>query len=141
MSVHGQNGHLSIDDASGTLRNISPYLDSIDPSWSQDVHDDTTFGNTAHTKRGGLTDGSITISGLYDRTADVGVDIVLRGLIGVAVPGDFEYGPEGTTAGKPKESGKFVLESYSPSVPVADLIRFTATLQVSGAVTVGTYSA
>lgn len=141
MSTHGQNAHLSIDDAGGTLRDISPYLDSIDPSWSNDIHDDTTFGNTGHTKRGGLTDGSISISGLWDKTTDVGSYTVLRELVGVQVPGDFVYGAEGDATGAPRESGKFVLESYNESAPVADLIRFTATLQVSGAVTLDTFPA
>lgn len=140
MSTHGKDGFLEIDDAGGVARNISPYLDTIEPTYSNDIHDDTTFGQDGHTKRGGLTDGSINIGGLWDKTADVGTRIVLRGLVGKSEPVDFTYGPEGNTTGLVKDTGKFVLENYQESVPVADLIRFTATLQISGTVTSGTFA-
>lgn len=142
MSTHGMNGYFSIEDSGATvLRNLSPYLNSIEPSWSNDIHDDTTFGQTGHTKRGGLTDGSINISGMWDKTTDVGTYTVLRSLLGTQAPVNWEYGPEGNASGKVKESGLGVLESYAESVPVADLITFTATIQVSGAITDGTWSA
>lgn len=142
MSLHGKDAAFLIEDAAGTtLRNLSPYLNSIETSWSNDIHDDTTFGQDGHTKRGGLTDGSITIGGMWDKTADVGTYTVLKSLIGNSDPVNWEYGPEGNASGKVKESGLGVLESYAESSPVADLITFTATIQVSGTVTFGTFSA
>lgn len=141
MSTHGKDGYLAIDDGGDMLRNISPYLNSIVATFSNDIHDDTTMGQDGHTKKGGLTDGSIKIAGMWDKSADVGVYTVFKGLRGQFAPKDFEYGPEGNASGAVKQSGKYVMESYEESVPVADLISFTATLQVSGAVTDGTFSA
>jgi hypothetical protein len=141
MSLHGKDSYFAVEDGTGTtLRNLSPYLNSIEPSWSNDIHDDTTFGQDGHTKRTGLTDGSITIGGMWDKTADVGTYTVLKSLIGSDIQAGFEYGPEGNASGKVKESGACVLESYAESAPVADLVTFTATFQVSGTITFGTFT-
>lgn len=142
MSLHGKDTYFAIEDAAGTtLRNISPYTDSVETSWSNDIHDDTTFGQDGHTKRGGLVDGSISLGGVWDKTADVGPYSVFKTLIGNSDPVNWEYGPEGNASGKVKESGLGVVENYSESSPVADLVRWTATVQVSGVPTFGTFSA
>lgn len=141
MSTHGMNTYFALDDAGGVLRDISVYTDNVDFPRSNDVHDDTTFGQTGHTFRGGLTDGQIGLGGLWDKTTDVGPGIVFPALLGHQAPEDFEYGPEGDTAGMVKRSGKYVLQDYQESSPVADLVRWTATLKISGAVTNGVFSA
>jgi hypothetical protein len=141
MSTHGKDAAFLLEDSAGTtLRNLSPYLNSIETSWSNDIHDDTTFGQDAHTKRTGLVDGSITIGGMWDKTADVGTYTVLKSLLGSDTQVNWEYGPEGNASGKVKESGVGVLESYNESSPVADLVTFTATIQVSGMPTFGTWT-
>lgn len=140
MSVHGKNCYFGLDDSSGTLRDLSENLNSVDFNTGQDVHEDTTFGETGKTKKGGLTDGSINLAGFWDTTALTGTETVLAGLVGKFDPVDFEYGAEGDTTGKVKKSGQCVLESYNQSTPVGGLIAFTATLQISGAVTKGTFA-
>lgn len=140
MSTHGKDAHLAIDDGTGVLRIISANVNNTDFQVSNDIHDDTTYGQTGHTKKGGLTDGSIAIKGFWDKTALTGSETVLASLVGVFAPVDFEFGPEGSASGKVKKSGKFVLENYTQSAPVGDLIAFTASLQISGAVTTGTFA-
>lgn len=140
MSVHGNNGYFAVEDSVGTtLRNLSVYLDNIDFNRGQETHDDTTFGKTGRTYRGGLTTGSISISGMYDTTAVTGPDVVLKSLVGRSDTVTFEYGPEGNGTGKVKETGECVLESYNKSTPVGDLVKFTAEFTISGAVTSGTF--
>lgn len=141
MSVHGKDLHFEVDDAAGTLRDLSPNLNSVDFNQANDTHDDTTYGQTGHTKKGGLTDGTIVLKGFWDTTALVGTETVLPGLLGKFLPGDFIYGPEGSASGKVKKTGTAVLKDYQTSAPVADLIAFTANFEISGAVTKGTFSA
>lgn len=138
MSIHGKNTYLAIG---ATPTDISTYLDSVDFTRSKDVHDDTTFGNNSHTKRGGLLNGTVSISGMYDTTATVGPDAVIKAALLDEDPVDFEYGPEGDAAGKVSETGLMVVSDYAVSSPVADLVKFTATLEISGDVTSGTFSA
>jgi hypothetical protein len=59
-------------------------------------------------------------------------------LLGLATSSTFEYHPAGTTAGLPKVSGECFVASYEVSSAVADLVTFSASLQITGAVTWGT---
>ena len=141
MSIHGKDAYFSIEDGAGTtLRNISPYVTSVEFTQSNDTHDDTTYGQEGHTFRNGLTDGTITVNGLWDDTASTGSYTVFQSLIGIETTVGFEWGPEGNGSGAVKRSGECVVESYSESAPVADLVSFTASLKISGSVTVGTFS-
>ena len=140
MSIHGKDAYFGLEDSTAaTIRNLSPYLDSVELAQENDTHDDTTFGAEGHTFRPGLTNGTINLSGLWDKTATTGSDTVLQSLVGVETTVGWEYGPEGNTAGMVKKSGECVLESYNESAPVADIIRFTATLRISGTVTKGVF--
>jgi hypothetical protein len=118
---------------------VSPYLTSVQFEQDNDTHDTTTFGSTGHTFIAGLTNGKITIQGLWDKTATVGSRTVFQAKIGVATPTAFVYGPEGTTTGNVKYTGTAVVESYTESAPVADLVTVNIVLQISGAVTGGVY--
>lgn len=142
MTVHGKDTYFAVEDsAASTLRDISIYLTSVALNQSNDTHDDTTFGATGHTFVAGLTNGKITLNGLWDKTASTGSNTVLQSLLGLGTTTvGFEYGPEGNTTGNVKYSGECVLESYDQSAPVADLVSFTAVLQISGAVTDGTFA-
>lgn len=135
--THGMKGYFGVEDSGGTtVRNISPYVKSTSFEQDNDTHDNTTYGATGHTFQVGLTNGKITIQGLWDTTALVGTNTVIDGLIGLLTTTlTFEYGPAGNTTGKVKKTGECVLESYVESVPVDDLITFTATFQISGTVT------
>lgn len=141
MAEHGFDGYFAVEDSAGTtLRDISGDLNSVNFNRSNEMHDPTTFGNTARRKRAGLMDGSISISGFYSTTALTGTDTVLKGLLGLATPVGFEYGAVGNTTGMAKKSGNCVLESYNVSTPVGDLVSFDATFQIDGPVVDGTFA-
>lgn len=138
----GRSAYFSIEDSGGTtLRNISPYVNNTDVERSQDVLDTTTYGQVGHTFVASLTNGRITVSGLWDDTASVGTRTVFKSLIGLSTTVGFEWGPEGNANGAEKVSGECVVESYTESAPVADLVTFQAVIQISGTVTNGTFSA
>lgn len=141
MPLHGHKSYFALEDSAGTtLRNISPYVTSVTFEQDNDTSDTTTFGAEGHTFIVGLTNGKITIVGLWDKSALVGSDTVFQSLIGYETNTmTFNYGPEGSTAGQKLKSGECVLESYVESDPVADLVTFTAVLQISGSVTVTTF--
>lgn len=134
MAVQGFNGHFEL-----TAHDMSPYLDTITFQRGNDVIDITTFGQTAHVFAAALMNGKITLAGLWDVTAVVGSQTLLSPLVGNLVGTTFIYGPAGSTTGKVKYSGTIILDDYTESVPVADIVKFTASLQISGAVTVGVF--
>lgn len=108
---------------------ISGFIDTVQITESADSLDVTTFGNNGHRKRGGLTDGSISIGGVYDTTAS-GPHDDIQPLIGTIVA--FDWRPEGTGAGLPKLTGSVLVQNYVESAPVADIVRWTAALEIDG---------
>lgn len=122
-----------------TANEIGPYCNSIEFTRQNDVVDVTTFGNTGHKYTATLTDGGINIAGVWDKTATVGSYTVLSAQVGDLDGAAFIYGPEGSATGKVKYSGTAILDTYAESAPVADVVRFTATFKISGAVTIATF--
>lgn len=141
-TIHGKDAAFLLEDsAASTLRNISDQLTSISFSRANDTHDTTTFGKEGHTFIAGLTNGTITIEGFWDKTATTGSATVLDSLMGLDnVTVGWEYGPEGNVAPGVKYSGECILASLDFSEPVADLVTFTAQLQISGDVTKGAFA-
>lgn len=141
MTTHGKDMYFAVEDSAGsTLRDISPYLNSVEFAQENELADTTTAGAEGRTFRQGLTNGSISLAGLWDDTASTGSQTVLSGLVGLEVTTGFEWGPEGNATGAVKYSGECVLESYTESAPVGDMLAFTASLRISGSVTVGTFA-
>ncbi|MEW6473444.1 MAG: hypothetical protein AB1679_14325 [Actinomycetota bacterium] len=139
-NTHGKDAVFKIEDATGTtLRDITPHLNSIEVSQENELADTTTMGSEGRTWKQGLTNGTINLQGLWDDTADTGSQTVLQSLVGISTTVGFEYGPEGSTTGMVKLSGECVLESYTESAPVGDMVSFQATLRISGSVTAGTW--
>lgn len=137
--VHGKGSVFKIDNSGGALQTLTAYVDSIEMNNTVDTAESTTMGSEVKTYLSGQSDATLSISGKWDSTASTGPDAVLRGLIGLETTSTFEIGPEGSTSGKVKYSGECFLTSYVASMPVADVVTYTADFQVTGAVTFGTW--
>ena len=138
--VHGKGGAFKIDNSGGTLQTLTAYIDNIDFNNTVDTAESTTMGAEAKTYLSGQSDATFSVSGKYDSTASTGPDVILQGLVGLETTSTFEIGPEGGTTGKVKYTGECFLTGYSISVPVGDVVTFTADFQVTGAITKGTFS-
>lgn len=131
--AHGKAAVFKIDDSGDSLRDLSSYLNDVGFPRDIEAAETTTFGvaGSAKTYIVGLTDASISISGLFDATADG----YLAGIVGFATPRDFEYGPAGSTGGFVKYTGTCILTSYEVSASVGDTVQASADFQVTGAIT------
>ena len=96
----------------------------------------TTFGADGHTYQGGLTDGTITLTGTYDDGTST-PKTTLEAALGTVVAFIYE---EQVASGKKKTTGDVLVTAYEETAPVADMIKWSATLQLSGTMTVGTQS-
>lgn len=114
--------------------NISAFCNSIESQRKVDSIDTTTFGQSGHVYQGGLTDGTLSIGGLYDNTVG-GPKAVMEPLMqgGQLVP--CVYRPEGTGTGKPQQTTNVLVSTYNESSALNDMIKWTCELQISGAVT------
>lgn len=135
---HGKSAVFKVGSAATptTVVDISNTLDDVTFPRPVETGETTTFGNSAKTYVVGLTDGTISISGKFDAT----VDAQMAGILGFDTPVSFEYGPEGSTAGRVKYSGSAILTSYETASPVGDVVTISGEFQVTGAVTRGTWA-
>jgi len=135
--THGKDSVFKLDNASGSLTDISSYVNNVDFPESADVSETTTLGSAGNSKTyiAGLKDATISLAGLWDATADA----IFGAVVGQSATLSYEYSPEGTASGKIKYTGEAILTSYAISSPVGDAVGYSADLQVSGAVVRGTH--
>ena len=133
--THGKDSVFKLDNSSGSLTDISSYVNSVDFPETADVAETTVLGDDNKTYIVGLKDATLSLAGLWDST----IDGILGAVIGQAATLSFEYSPEGTASGKVKYSGECILTSYAQSSPVGDVVGYSADFQVSAAVTRGTH--
>ena len=133
--THGKDSVFKLDNASGSLTDISSFVNNVDFPETADVSETTTLGADNKTYIAGLKDATISLAGLWDATADA----IFGAVVGQSATLSYEYSPEGTASGKIKYTGEVILTSYAISSPVGDAVGYSADLQVSGAVTRGTH--
>ena len=127
--VHGKDSYFKVAST-----DLSAYLNNITVSRSADTADTTTFSSSSKTYIAGLKDASITLSGLFDAT----VYSTIAGWLGSSQT--FEYGPAGSGSGKVKVSGSALITGVELGSAVGEAVTANITLQVSGAVTDGTFA-
>lgn len=136
--VHGKNTSITVDGTAVKAK-TSGF------NRSRDSHDTTGYGDNGHTFAGGLTNGTFTMSGVYDNTASTGNIAVLEAAWAETDNASGELAivvyPEGNTSSKPKYEFDAVMTGLDFSDPVDDMVQWTANFQISGAVTPGTVSA
>lgn len=138
--VHGKSSIFKLDDSGGTLRTLTSYVDSVQglPA-GRNLSEVTVFGDGGTKSIPGLVNATFTISGHFDSTATTGPNAVLNSLRAASATASFEYGPEGSSTGNTKFSGECWMTEYTVNSAVADKVGFSATFQVDGTVTAGTY--
>ncbi len=133
--VHGKNSVMKLDNASGSLTDISAFVNNVDFPETADVAETSVLGASNKTYLAGLKDATSGLTGFFDATADA----IFGAVIGQSATLSFEYSPEGTASGKIKYTGECILTNYALSSPVGDAVAYSCDLQVSGAVTRGTH--
>ena len=131
--AHGKSTDFALDDTGGSSRNLSNTLTDFSFPQTIDTAETTAFGSSNKSYIVGLKDTTISVSGIWDATVD--------GYISGTEPASrsFIYGPAGSTGGNVKYTGEAIMTNYSVSNPVGDVVTFSIDLQVTGAVTRGTY--
>jgi hypothetical protein len=132
---HGKTAVFKVDDSGGTLRDLSDASNSISFPREAEVLETTSFGSSDRTYIVGFKNQTISVEGSFDATYDG----YLAGILGQDATVSFEYGPEGSTATRVKYTGECILTSYESSAGVGDVVNFSASFQITGAVTRGTY--
>lgn len=142
--AHGSKAKFRLDNAAGTLTDISMYVTSVGLSNELDTADVSVMGNTAKQFVVGLSGGSISLEGKFDPVIHTQLTAIVanNGTITGGNTLEFQYDPQGTGAGLPRFAGASgtstgcFLTNYEVSTDVGDGGTWSATLQITGAVTV-----
>lgn len=129
-----------LDDTGSTERELTAYINDLGGlPGPRNLDEVTALGDSGAKFIPGLENVTISITGIFDDTATTGPDAVLGPLRTHTSAVDFNYGPKGNTGGFPKYSGTCWVTTYEVKSSVGSRVEYTATLQVEGAVTRGTY--
>lgn len=137
---HGKGAYFQLDNAAGSLVDLSSYITEASFPREVEAAETTTFGNQAKTYIVGLSDSSFSISGNFDATIDTQLEALIAALeAGTLASASWVYGPEGSAATRTKYTGEALVTSYEVSSPVGDVVTFSLELQNTGAVTRTTF--
>lgn len=138
---HGKATKIQVDNAAGTLTDITNVSNSVEMPRPVDTAETSTFGSTAKQYVPGMNDSTVSISGLFDPTFDAMISAVLDGQAdGTIVSSTVEYGPTGGLTGKTKYTCEVIWTSYSVSTGTGDVASFSLEGQRTGPTVRGTYT-
>ena len=104
--------------------NYSSYFNNADATRTADTAESTTFGNSAKTYIAGEKDGTVSLTGFFDATADT----VLQPLLGGA-DFDLAMGIDGLDTGDKATFTKGNITNYGVSSPVGDIVATSIDVQ------------
>lgn len=135
--LHGRKSKFSVDNAAGSLVNLSDFIDDIQFSQSIETAEVTTMGQTSKQYITGMTGATISIKGNFDANGSSTVDPVLSGILGQDATVSFEYQPSNASPSStnPKFTGEAILTSYEVSSAVGDAVKFSAEFTITGTIT------
>ena len=121
-------------------QNLSPYIDNVSVPNTVQQLEVSAFGTAAKAFITGLTDGdTVTISGPYDVAVHTHLSNLKAGQNAGSAAAGFFWGPGGSVASQARVGGSVFVASYTLSSTVGGRVEYSASLQVSGATTLGTF--
>ena len=136
----GKNSWFGLDTAAGSIANIQPYLDTLSAPQNVDMLDVSALGTAAKAFIAGLSDGdTISMSGPYDVAIWTHLTALKAAQAAGTASHSFMFGPGGSVASEAKMNGECLLASLEISTSASGRVEWSASLQVTGAVTNGTF--
>ena len=132
---------FEIDDTGAVQRDISAFIREIGGlPGARALNDISALGDSGVSRLPSLEDVSISLSGSWDNTPTTGIDAIMGPLRTHTAAVDFEYGPEGNSAGDFMYTGTCWIENYEVRSRVGSPVEWSATLQVEGGVSRGAHA-
>ena len=126
--VHGKGTKVHVNAV-----DFSQYFNNVDVAKTSDIAETTNFGSSgAKTYIAGEDDGTISMTGLFDATADATLQPLLGG-------SDFNLivGIDGLETGDRTQFGSANITNYGVSSPVGDVVATSIDAQADNGVTIG----
>ena len=116
---HGKDTKIYLNSS-----NFSTYFSNADATRTADTAESTTFGNSNKTYVAGDKDGTVSLGGFFDATADATIQPLLGG-----ADLDFVMGIDGLDTGDSSTFGIGNFTNYGVSSPVGDIVATSVDMQ------------
>lgn len=113
---------------------ITQWLTDVRPRYASARIPTTTMGNADQSSITGAKENGYELEGVWDAAVDA---FFMPKVGGTASPG--RYAPGGSAAGMPQHNSSMRVSSYQPPANVGGAVLWSATTDVQGAVTRGTF--
>jgi hypothetical protein len=122
---------VRVDDASGTIRNLTAFIDSVaSPGKRVASLEVTAFADSSERFIAGIEESTeVTLAGAWSDSA-TGVDAYLPALVGTIQT--LEFNPAGTATGARKITGEFLCMSYVVNLEVKGAVRWESRHKLDG---------
>jgi hypothetical protein len=117
---------ISVDDSSGTARDISGDVNSLTNDQGQDLAVVTGIDKSAQERIPLLADLTVTLNGTANFSSNMSHD-VFKTLTGTRT---VTWGPIGSTSGYPKLEAEMVVESFNYARDASGALNYTASLSL-----------
>lgn len=121
---HGKNTRVFID-----AYDFSTYFNDASNSTSVDTAETSAFGTDAKTYITGHSDGTISLSGMFEGTASTGTDQYFDSVLGTATKQKVIVANEGHILGGRMVAMQADTTSYEVSSPIGDVVQASAEFQ------------
>lgn len=136
----GTTTKIYLANAAAALQDLSGYADNLSGPQTVAQLEVSTFGTASKVFIPGLMDGDqITMSGPLDATVWTQLTALKAAQNAGSAAAAYVIGWGGSVAAYPRTAGSVYVASITPSVGVGGRLEYTASLQISGAVTNGTF--
>lgn len=126
---HGKNVKVFVDEF-----DFSAYFNDVTATTTVETAETSTFGSSAKEYISGLKDGTVSLSGMFEGTADTGTDDYFSGILGSATKQKVIVAPEGHANGYRAVMLQADDTSYEVSSAIADVVQASAEFQSSDGV-------
>ncbi len=133
-TVHAKDTYFELNST-----DLSDQADTLALNRALALAEDTAFQDSAESFVPGIQGTTITVSGHWDGASNK-IDEELHTAYVSASAIAWVYGPENNTSSNVKYSGNCWVSDYSVESSVSDIVKFSATLVVTGGVTRGTFA-
>lgn len=145
MATHGKRTHIAMDNAAGTLTDITNIGRDATYSRSADMADASHFGTQDKEYVPGMTDATFSVKGLYTPAQEQMVQEVLDAQSADLLPPPgtitIVYGPQGNRPGEPMRTFEAYITSLETSGSVGDLVSMSVNFQRTGGTVNGVFPA
>ena len=123
---HGKNVKVYVDEF-----DFSSYFNDVSAATTVETAETSTFGSSAKEYIPGLMDGTVSLSGLFEGTADTGTDDYFSSILGGAAKQKVIVAEEGHALGYRAVMLESDTTSYEVSGAIADVVQASAEFQSS----------